>query len=222
MRTAWVCSGVSSIKHMTIIQARSLCRTATSTVTDYYYSCQQQHKLTYQLRQHNQIIQKNHRTSSISISISITGSRRNSVWHAGLIEESIADEIIDEIKFERIQIVKLIDEELSSSLPSSSSSWLSNKNNNNYTNNNQKENYYHSNDLLTSAAQAPQPQPQSTVQEVMSIILKRGQNILQLRQRYKNLTGDDHEDVSENNNKIDSSNNNTFNDSIAVQTMKNY
>ena len=137
---------------------------------------------------------------------------RNFVWHAGLIEESRADEIIDEIKFERIQIVKLIDEELSSS----SSMWLSNNNNNNNTNNNQKKGKKKI-DLTSSASAAPLPRS-STVQEVMNTILEREQNILQLRQRYKDLTGDDDDEEYDANNirKIDK---NTFNDSAAVQPI---
>ena len=176
MRTAWLCSGVSSTKQMTrMIQARSLCRTSTATAT----------------------------------------LSRNFVWHAGLIEESRADEIIDEIKFERIQIIKLIDEELPSS-----SMWLSNNNNNinnNKTNNSQKEGKK-KNNLTSSASAAPLPRS-STVQEVMNTILQREQNILQLRQRYKDLTGDDDDEEYDATNirKID--NNNTFNDSAAVQTI---
>ena len=139
---------------------------------------------------------------------------RNFVWHAGLIEESIADEIIDEIKFERIQIIKLIDEELPSL--SSTTSWLSNNNNNNNTNNNQKKGKKKI-DLTASASAAPLPRS-STVQEVMNTILQREQNILQLRQRYKDLTGDDDDEEYDATNirKIDK---NTFNDSAAVQTI---
>ena len=140
---------------------------------------------------------------------------RNFVWHAGLIEESIADEIIDEIKFERIQIIKLIDEEL----PSSSSMWLSNNNNNNNnnTNNNQKKGKKKI-DLTSSASAAPLPRS-STVQEVMNTILEREQNILQLRQRYKDLTGDDDDEEYDATNIRKIHNNNTFNDSAAVQTI---
>ena len=138
---------------------------------------------------------------------------RNFVWHAGLIEESIADEIIDEIKFERIQIIKLIDEEL----PSSSSMWLSNNNNNNKTNNNQKKGEKKK-DLTSSATAAPLPRS-STVQEVMNTILEREQNILQLRQRYKDLTGDDDDEEYDATNIRKIHNKNTFNDSAAVQTI---
>ena len=178
MRTAWLCSGVSSIKQMTrMIQARSLCRTSTA--------------------------------SGALLS-------RNFVWHAGLIEESRADEIINEIKLERIQIIKLIDEELPSS-----SMWLSNNNNNinnNKTNNSQKEGKK-KNNLTSSASAAPLPRS-STVQEVMNTILQREQNILQLRQRYKDLTGDDDDEEYDASNirKIHKKNN-TFNDSAAVQTI---
>ena len=138
---------------------------------------------------------------------------RNFVWHAGLIEESRADEIIDEIKFERIQIIKLIDEELSSLSSSSSSSWLSNNNN---TNNNQKKGKKKI-DLTSSASAAPLTRS-STVQEVMNTILQREQNILQLRQRYKDLTGDDDDEEYDatNSRKIHK---NTFNDSAAVQKI---
>ena len=141
---------------------------------------------------------------------------RNFVWHAGLIEESIADEIIDEIKFERIQIIKLIDEEL----PSSSSSWLitnNNNNNNNKSNNNQKKGKKKI-DLTSSASAAPLTRS-STVQEVMNTILQREQNILQLRQRYKDLTGDDDDEEYDATNIRKIHNKNTFNDSAAVQTI---
>ena len=140
---------------------------------------------------------------------------RNFVWHAGLIEESRADEIIDEIKFERIQMIRLIDEELPSS-----SSWLitnNNNNNNTNTNNNNQKKGKKKNDLTASASTAPLPRS-STVQEVMTTILQREQNILQLRQRYKDLTGDDDDEEYDATNirKIDK---NTFNDSAAVQTI---
>ena len=137
---------------------------------------------------------------------------RNFVWHAGLIEESRADEIINEIKLERIQIIKLIDEELPSS-----SMWLSNNNNNNKTNNNQKKGKKKI-DLTSSASAAPLPRS-STVQEVMNTILQREQNILQLRQRYKDLTGDDDDEEYDATNIRKIHNKNTFNDSAAVQTI---
>ncbi|OEU10931.1 hypothetical protein FRACYDRAFT_220112 [Fragilariopsis cylindrus CCMP1102] len=52
----------------------------------------------------------------------------------------------------------------------------------------------------------------------MNTILQREQNILQLRQRYKDLTGDDDDEEYDATNirKIDK---NTFNDSAAVQTI---
>jgi hypothetical protein len=52
----------------------------------------------------------------------------------------------------------------------------------------------------------------------MNTILKREHNILQLRQRYKELTGDDVDDDNYDNDD-DGDDNSAFNDSAAVQTI---
>jgi hypothetical protein len=169
MRTAWVCGSVSPLKQIMVIHAR-LCRTATSAAskaTD--YSCQQQ--------QHHNLNNLN--------------QQRNFAWHAGLIEESIADEIMDEIKSEHTQLIKLIDEELTIASSSSSSS--------------------------SSSSFSSSLSSTTTLQEVMNTILKREHNILQLRQRYKELTGDDVDD--DNYDDDDDDDNSAFNDSAAVQTI---